>query len=639
MATYFFRNVGVNWGTATNWSLTDGGGATGAVPTATDDAKFTSNSGPCTVDTSARVCLTLDFTGYTNTITMTNGITVSGNVTLVAAMTIAGASGLTINAAATLVSNTKTWPNALTFTGGVTFTLSDNWTVSGTVTANGASGGQGFTGSILNCAGSLTIGNSGANIVTGSTVFKMTGTGTFSTVGIMRCDLTFNGTAITISGTINYNTGVLTYTAGTMTVSGSTLSINAATTVNTSGMSWNNVTVPLSGTLTLSSDLNMLGTFNVGLTTTTTTLSGAVNINVGTSLTQSGSTATISGTATIVMTGTGTWSSAASGVTLQNNLTFNSSGTVTFGTAVNLTYRSGTITYVAGTMNVTNSTLNLNEGGSPCTLNTSGMSFATIRGQLTAGNVTLTSDLNCTQFIVDNTFTFTGAFAINCSGNFTTSGFITGNATASSSFHITGTSTWSGNGHVRFNMFIDSGSNVTLSGTIGVETSGSGGALTINEIIHSSGCTLATVNAGYTLTNNISGTTFAGITFTPNGGLGYVMTGSFGITIGTLSYSQTSGGAATMSWKSTNTYTVNTAFNLQGTATIIILFKAITASSSAIITLGSSCTQDVSYVSATDIDSSAGPTVWDFKGTLTRTTNWNLLVPQITIASSFGGFS
>jgi len=48
MATYYFRNVGTDWGTAANWSLTNGGGATGAVPTASDDALFTINSGNCT---------------------------------------------------------------------------------------------------------------------------------------------------------------------------------------------------------------------------------------------------------------------------------------------------------------------------------------------------------------------------------------------------------------------------------------------------------------------------------------------------------------------------------------------------------------------------------------------------------------
>jgi len=44
MANYYFRNTGADWNTASNWSLTDGGGATGVVPTASDVAYITLNS-------------------------------------------------------------------------------------------------------------------------------------------------------------------------------------------------------------------------------------------------------------------------------------------------------------------------------------------------------------------------------------------------------------------------------------------------------------------------------------------------------------------------------------------------------------------------------------------------------------------
>ena len=60
MATYYFRNTGnTAWNTASNWSLTDGGGPTGVVPTATDDAYFTSNSGSCVVAGTVGVCTNL----------------------------------------------------------------------------------------------------------------------------------------------------------------------------------------------------------------------------------------------------------------------------------------------------------------------------------------------------------------------------------------------------------------------------------------------------------------------------------------------------------------------------------------------------------------------------------------------------
>ncbi len=126
MANRYFLNIGANWGDTANWSDTSGGTGGFSVPTNADDVFFDANSGNCTVNASNRVCKTLNFTGYTNTITMTFGITVSGSVTLVAAMTIAGASGLTINATGTFTSNGKTWPNALTFSATNTLTLADD---------------------------------------------------------------------------------------------------------------------------------------------------------------------------------------------------------------------------------------------------------------------------------------------------------------------------------------------------------------------------------------------------------------------------------------------------------------------------------------------------------------------------------
>ncbi|MEK9135042.1 MAG: hypothetical protein AAB451_01980, partial [Patescibacteria group bacterium] len=74
-ANIFDGSTDSNWGTAANWSLN-------AVPTATDAnvATFDATSPACTVNAPNRVCNGLDFTGYTNTITMTFQITVSGSV-------------------------------------------------------------------------------------------------------------------------------------------------------------------------------------------------------------------------------------------------------------------------------------------------------------------------------------------------------------------------------------------------------------------------------------------------------------------------------------------------------------------------------------------------------------------------------
>jgi hypothetical protein len=118
-ASYYFRNAGVNWGTAANWSLTDGGGATGAVPLSTDLVYFTTNSGNCTLDASNKVCKAINFTGYTNTITFTNSLTVSGSVILSTGMGFAGSGTLTINAAGGLTTKGKTLTQPLIFTGAI----------------------------------------------------------------------------------------------------------------------------------------------------------------------------------------------------------------------------------------------------------------------------------------------------------------------------------------------------------------------------------------------------------------------------------------------------------------------------------------------------------------------------------------
>jgi len=144
MAANIFQSGGVNnnWNTTGNWSL-------GAVPTASDGniATFNASSPNCTVNIAA-VCNNIDFTGYTNTITMTNGITVSGNITLGSSMLISGAGGLTSNGSGTWISNNKTWPNSMTVSATATITISSfMFTIGGTLTLSAATtfaGAYGF---------------------------------------------------------------------------------------------------------------------------------------------------------------------------------------------------------------------------------------------------------------------------------------------------------------------------------------------------------------------------------------------------------------------------------------------------------------------------------------------------------------
>lgn len=290
MAARYFVNGGVdnNWGTTGNWSLTDGGAGGQAVPTASDDVHFTSNSPNCTVNTSARVCLSLDFTGYTNTITMSQQITVSGSVTLVSAMTISGSGTLIVSAtSATLTSNTKVWPNEIDLNAGVTF--ADDWTVSGLVKFNAAAAKviNGFT---LTCNGGLT--NTGSSAISGTTAIVIGG-GTVTTVSSARID---NAVTLNSAGTITFAAGSnlalggnLTYTAGTIAFAGAhTLTIGQlSATIDTGAVTWSAITFNMGSgkTITLSSKLAANGLVTVQNGGGTSTINGSsVECNGGLTL-------------------------------------------------------------------------------------------------------------------------------------------------------------------------------------------------------------------------------------------------------------------------------------------------------------------------------------------------------------------
>ena len=361
MAARYFINGGVNsnWSTSGNWSATDGGAASGVKPAATDDVFFTTNSPNCTVDT-AGVGLTLNFTGYASTITMTAGLTISGSVTLVSAMTIAGASGLTVSTAATLTSNTKTWPNALTLSGSVTYTLADNWNVDGSLNLGGGTSViNGFQ--ITASAGMSFAGNN----VSGTTNIIMDGTGTITHTfanGALKNNFTINTSGTITFDTTNpfrYETGTFTYTAGTVITTGSTLTVgNTGVTVTglaVAGITWNNVNLNIGNGLTLpmNENLNLTGLLTLASSTNSFTITGNT-INAGGGVRFGGSSGIVSGTTIINVNGTGTLDgpSATSGG-INNPITINApGGTVTIATAGDTPFKIllDKFRYIAGTV-------------------------------------------------------------------------------------------------------------------------------------------------------------------------------------------------------------------------------------------------------------------------------------------------
>ncbi len=283
-ATRTISALGGNYSALATW-------VEGAVPVASDNIVCLAGgaSGQLTVDASNRNCLSIDFTNYTNTLTM-NATLSSGNVTLVTGMTIAGSSALIINKAATLTSNTKTWGRPINFTGtAVTVTLADDWNVT-TITIN--NNAQPINGNNLIATGSLTEGTTVNK--TGTTTIKLNGTGTWSnsSTGILTMPLEVNGT-ITISGTVRHATNSLTFGSGVaLTTTSSTLQKGGTMTVNQSGLTF--ATIGFNTTT-----FNGTSGFTVAILSNTTAGS--------TSTWKNGNTYTIS--SSLVLTGT-----AASGI-------------------------------------------------------------------------------------------------------------------------------------------------------------------------------------------------------------------------------------------------------------------------------------------------------------------------------------
>ncbi len=394
MALRTVSNTGGNWNATTAW-------VGGVVPIANDTVDFTVLSGPLVVNVTTAALAGIDFTNYVNTITFDNLIQLNTSLNLgTGGYTQAGTNGLLINAN-TAISGTTTWTSEfkIAANAAVTLTLSNNLNLTNlSLDGNAASltfilGGNvvsisnniSFLGNgtyTLNLPHDLQITNliigavnsrtciinglftlsiSGnltqsqlATTTSGTTSILLNGTGTWSnaSTGALRNNLTIDtaGTII-VSGNVYYNTNTLTYIQGQVIAAGSTLNISLATTLDTNGIFWNNISFT-AGTTTLTSDLNcqnlIINCNSVPqINLKKIYVSGDLQID-GTNLTQ--------GTTEIVLIGNGTWSNTSNGQ-LKINLTINTNGTIKLGT--NIYYNTATLTYTSGKVYAKNNTFNI----------------------------------------------------------------------------------------------------------------------------------------------------------------------------------------------------------------------------------------------------------------------------------------
>jgi hypothetical protein len=344
MAVRTIAAGGGNWNATATW-------IEGIVPILGDTVFAAVTSGQLTVNV-ASACTSINFTNYTNTLTMNATLSVGGSVTLVAAMTITGTGILSITAAATMTSNGKTWSGALTLFGG-SHSFGDNWTVTGllTTTTNTTLNNNSIT-----CNGGIRVNGS---TTVGSCIIKLGGgTWTGSSTRAIRNPFQFVGDC-TVSGNVAFNNNTMTWVSGAITTAGSRLYIQAVrATLNTSGMKWNQVRFyGVNITHTLTSDLNV-NTLLLGNSTNRTTINGStINVTNGITVLGIGS-GYVSGTTKIKITGGTIFGGGSSPtVSFMIRLPLEIAGNVTIDSGNTFHYGAGTLTYTSGKVTTTGSTL------------------------------------------------------------------------------------------------------------------------------------------------------------------------------------------------------------------------------------------------------------------------------------------
>ena len=467
MANNYWRGTtNSNWGTSTNWSLS-------LVPTASDGnvAVFDGSSPNCTTDASGKVCNAIDFTNYTNTITMTNSITVSGNITLGSGMHVSGASSIVMNGAFTAQSNGFSWPNGLTLQGGSspTWTLSGTWVIGGLLTVtttNSTIAGviQAATCSIA--AGTLTLGGNititglttipSAIVLNGASYTLSTGglnhgstvTGTISSIiltggtwtsvasGYLGVPLTFAG-SVTLASIVAFggaNNPTMSLTSGSVTVGTGVIHIGASCILNVPTISWYNFTqdtvtgivITLNGNLVITNTLTLSNSYAITMSGTGTlilTLSPTLpNLN-GVSITCPISGVNLTFPDYNITLGTSTWSGTVTITGGTHTITLNGTMTVNI-----LALPTGANVTFGGTGGFTANTISFIPAGSTYTLTLHAGSTYTVNTTLsiTPANSTLaytiTSDSGSVQAIFNlgpsasHTLAFVNATRIDSSG-------------------------------------------------------------------------------------------------------------------------------------------------------------------------------------------------------------------------------
>jgi len=265
MASRYWVGNGGDWVTAGNdhWSETSGGAPGASNPTSSDDIYFDANSfssanQTVNITTRTATCNNMDWTGATNSPTLTStggvyGIEISGSATFISAMTVTLSQSMTFKGTGNITTNGLTINALISIATGASITLQDNLTVSA---ANGIS----FTGGIFDTNG------------------KSISTTKFSCTGSTARTLTLGSSVVTCSDNITFISTNLTMTASTskFVMTGNSKAFGGG------GVTFNNLEIQGTPTTILGNntfnDLKLTAgktvNFENGSTQTLTTLSG-----------------------------------------------------------------------------------------------------------------------------------------------------------------------------------------------------------------------------------------------------------------------------------------------------------------------------------------------------------------------------
>jgi len=397
MATRTVTVGGGNYNSIATWME-------GAVPTTADAIVFSANSGNLTINVSSSAS-TVNFTNYTGTVTVNATWFVFGDINFgTGGYNYAGSNSLAPSATSTITSNGTAWKGNIQLLGtNKTYTLADDMTLNGTLTMQNTTTAA-INGNRLFCKGNLTVVS---GKYSGTTEVVMYGTGTISggnSAAYLMNDLTIAPTGTTTFGSsFVYNTGTLTYVSGTVITTGSTLTIAASTTLNTNGITWNNINFTANSTIALLSDLVSIGTVShyIGGTITFNNFNFYIGGNISLS-----NGRVFNGTTKIIFNTSTSQNIYVDGAYLggiRNDLDINATGTVDINW---LSYGGGTLTYIAGNV-IFSGSKNLAINAS-CTLDVSGINWSNI-GTGYSATITLASDLTC-----ENTFNIAlGSLIVN----------------------------------------------------------------------------------------------------------------------------------------------------------------------------------------------------------------------------------